>query len=224
MKTFFFSLLLGLMITVPTIAQEVENDFVLEGVHFERCNKSKDWCLVLDSKGKYERMDYPKLKFFINDKLVADTDQLYGIVLENGYSIETNLKEVPEDFELLIVVTALHRNVGGCFVYKTNRIEEREELEKDDFELKKVSLIKEGTQNFIRLDFKPFKEGAYWSYPMFIVEIDGKVVAERGSETYGLVRTELIPTELEELPTHFEAKVRLGMLNSEAKLVLEYKK
>lgn len=74
------------------------------------------------------------------------------------------------------------------------------------------------------MDFKPFREGAFWSYPMFTVEIDGKVIAERCSETYGLVRTELIPTELEELPEHFKVKVTLGMLNSKAKLIIDYKK
>lgn len=130
MRTLFFSLLLGLMITTPIIAQQIEHDFVLEGVHFEKCNKSKDWCLVLDAKGKYERMDYPKLKFFINDKLVADTDQLYGIVLENGYRMETNLKEIPKDFEFLIVVTALHRSNGTCFIYETGKVKRSDKTER----------------------------------------------------------------------------------------------
>jgi hypothetical protein len=127
MKIFFFSLLLGLMITAPTIAQEVESDFgqqvkndlEIKDVRFERCEKSKDWCLVLDTKGKYERMDYPQLRFFINNELVAETAQLYGIVIEDGYYIETNLKEIPKDFELLIVVTTLNRRNGDCIVYQT---------------------------------------------------------------------------------------------------------
>jgi len=130
MRTLFFSLLLGLMITTPIIAQQIENDFSLEGVHFERCKESKDWCLVLDAKGKYERMDYPRLKFFINDKLVADTDQLYGVVLEDGYRIETNLKKKPEDFECLIVVTALHRSNGNCFIYETGMVKRSEKTER----------------------------------------------------------------------------------------------
>jgi hypothetical protein len=130
MRALFFSLLLGLMIATPIIAQQVENDFVLEGVHFEKCNKSKDWCLVLDAKGKYERMDYPKLKFFINNKLVANTDQLYGVVLENGYTMETNLKEIPKDFEFLIVVTAMNRSHGDCFIYETGKVKRSDKAER----------------------------------------------------------------------------------------------
>lgn len=130
MRILFFSLLLGLMITTPIIAQQAENDFSLEGVHFEKCKKSKNWCLVLDAKGKYERMDYPRLKFFINDKLVADTDQLYGMILEDGYRIETNLKEIPKDFECLIVVTALHRSNGDSFIYETGMVKRFEKNER----------------------------------------------------------------------------------------------
>lgn len=122
MRTLFFSLFLGLMIATPIVAQQAENDFELEAVHFEKCKTSKGWCLVLKTKGKYERMDYPKLKFFINDELVANTDQLYGVVLEDGYKIETNLKTIPKNFECLIVVTTLNRSNGDCFIYKSKEV------------------------------------------------------------------------------------------------------
>lgn len=127
MRIFLFSLFLGLMTTAPSIAQEIDNSVVVKNtlkikdVRFERCGEFKDWCLILDTKGEYERMDYPQLRFFINNELVAETPQLYGIVIEDGYNIETNLKEVPEDFELLIVVTNLNYNNGDCLTYRTRR-------------------------------------------------------------------------------------------------------
>jgi hypothetical protein len=75
-------------------------------------------------------MDYPKLKFFINNKLVANTDQLYGVVLENGYTMETNLKEIPKDFEFLIVVTAMNRSHGDCFIYETGKFKRSDKAER----------------------------------------------------------------------------------------------
>lgn len=74
------------------------------------------------------------------------------------------------------------------------------------------------------MDFEPFEKDVFWSYPLFTVEIDGKVVAERDLETYGLVDVELIPTKLNKLPNNFKAKVTLGIHNSIAKVYLEYKK
>ena len=56
-------------------------------------------------------------------------------------------------------MTALHRSNGDCFTYQTVKANELEKSKENDFELKKVSLIKEGTKKFIRLDFKPFLEG-----------------------------------------------------------------
>lgn len=125
MRILLFSLFLGLMTTAPSIAQEIDNSVVVKNtleikdVRFERCEKSQDWCLVLDTKGIYERMDYPQLRFFINNELVAETPQLYGVVIEDGYNLETNLKEIPKDFELLIVVTNLNYSNGDCLTYRT---------------------------------------------------------------------------------------------------------
>jgi hypothetical protein len=224
MRTLFFSLLVGLITTASVAAQEIKSDFELEGVHFEKCKTSKNWCLVLDAKGVYERMDYPKLKFFINDKLVADTDQLYGIVLDNGYTIETDLKEVPEDFEFLIVVTAMNRSKGDCFIFQSEERKKPKEVEEEYFDLETVSLMGEEGKKFIRLNFKPFtKDDFYWAYPLFKVEIDGKVVAERDLQTYGMTQVELIPTKLKELPKHFKMKVTIGMHNSKQQTIVEYK-
>lgn len=125
MRILLLSLFLGLVTTAPSIAQEIDNSAVVKNtleikdVRFERCEKSKDWCLVLDTKGIYERMDYPQLRFFINNKLVAETPQLYGVVIEDGYNLETNLKKIPEEFELLIVITNLNYNNGDCLTYRT---------------------------------------------------------------------------------------------------------
>jgi hypothetical protein len=66
------------------------------------------------------------------------------------------------------------------------------------------------------------KNDFYWAYPIFKVEIDGKVVAERDLQSYGMRRMELIPTKLEKLPKHFKMKVTIGIHNSKQETIVEY--
>lgn len=223
MKSAIISFLLGFVLTMPLKAQDVINTFKLEGVELKECKNGEGKCLVLKGKGKYERMDYPRLKIFINNQLVADTGPLYGITIGDGYSISTNLKKLSDVFECLVVVTAMHHSEGDLFVHEHRINEKNWQLLEGSIELEKVSFLKEGDKKFIRLDFKPFLTNVYWSYPVFRIEMNGKVIAERGMESYTLVNIELVPTELDALPENFELKVILGKHNNKEELVLKYK-
>ncbi len=130
MKRLMLSLILGIVACIPLQAQKVINDLELKGIHLEKCKAYEGYCLVFEAEGTYSRNDYPQMKIFINDALVAETGWLYGIGLRDGYEIETMLTELPDNFECLVAIQLLHRNKGDLFTYTHRATPHKKETEK----------------------------------------------------------------------------------------------
>lgn len=107
------------LLSAPTMAQSpIINTFILEDVQFTPQKEGDFLNITLKGSGKYERMDYPRLKIFVNDQLAASTGILYGMTIEDGYQLSSTLNEIPEKAEILVVITSLHHQDGAVFSYK----------------------------------------------------------------------------------------------------------
>ena len=85
-----------------TITQaQITNTYSLEDVHFKATPNSEFLTVTLEGKGQYERMDYPRVRIFVNNVLVADSGLMYGVIIDNEYQLKTNLKEAPKDLSLI---------------------------------------------------------------------------------------------------------------------------
>ena len=81
-------------------------------------------------------------------------------------------------------------------------------ITKHHLTLKKIEVVHKDGKNFLKLTIDiPNFEKDFVPYPLFRVVSAGKVIAERGLETYGLTPVELIATDLESLPKDFACKV-----------------
>lgn len=119
MKTLLSLLLATFLLSVSVMAQSpIINTFILEDVQFTPQKEGDFLNITLKGSGKYERMDYPRLKIFVNDQLAASTGILYGMIIEDGYQLSSTLKEIPEKAEILVVITSLHHQDGAVFSYK----------------------------------------------------------------------------------------------------------
>jgi len=84
------------------------------------------------------------------------------------------------------------------------------------FEVTNIELITQDDKKFLKITIlDKQKDLGLYSYPLFKIVSGGKVIAERGLSTYGLVETELVPTKLKKLPSNFECTVFLTMHGSE---------
>lgn len=119
MKTSLLIALISLLCGTITQAQ-VTNSYTLENVRFKSTPDSEFLTIELEGKGKYERMDYPRIRIFVNNALIADTDLLYGVVIDKQYTLLTSLKEAPQKFECLFVITNIHQQDSHAFAFKNN--------------------------------------------------------------------------------------------------------
>ena len=82
------------------------------------------------------------------------------------------------------------------------------QITKHHLTLKKIEVVHEDGKKFLKLTIDiPNSEKDFVPYPLIRVVSGGKVIAERGLETYALTHIELIPTDLESLPKNFACKV-----------------
>ena len=117
MRTSILIIIISLLCYTITQAQII-NTYTLENVHFEPTPNSEFLTVILKGKGKYERMDYPRIRIFVNNALVADSDLMYGVIMDNKYQLTTNLKEAPKNFECLVVITNIHQQNSDLFAFK----------------------------------------------------------------------------------------------------------
>ncbi|MGH1339355.1 MAG: hypothetical protein ACRBFS_24765 [Aureispira sp.] len=241
MRTILFIGILSLLLNAPIIAQRfIKNTFVLENVRFKPSNNDGLQYIILEGKGIYERMDYPRVKIFINNELIADSRQLYGITIKNGHQFITTLKKVPKKFECLVVITTINHSDGHSFSFHTRKAPAVKEekassspvpskrnpktkIAEVPCTVKEIVWMEEANQKFLRVNFTPSEEVFGWTYPILTVEINGKIVAQRGLSAYHLTEAEFLPTDLAQLPKHFKATVTVARYNAKEKVVLHYK-
>jgi hypothetical protein len=83
-------------------------------------------------------------------------------------------------------------------------------IAKHRLKIKKIEAVREEGKKFLKLTIDiPDQEKDFVPYPLIRVVSAGKVIAERGLDTFSLVYVELIPTDLESLPQNFACTVTI---------------
>lgn len=186
------------------IAQD--NDYKITHLHLEKSMQGTT--LILEGEGTFEAVTYPDLYIYINDKQVNLVKELFVVDFDKPSSQRflVNIDKLPEEFTAKFVVKTNDPTTKPIVLL----YEQKATPSQSVYTINNISLIKKGDQKFLKIDFAPFPEEVYWSYPLFKIELEGQLIAERGLSTYALVETELIPTTISELPKASECKVILS--------------
>jgi hypothetical protein len=127
MKTNILIVIISLLCYTITQAQ-ITNTYSLENVRFKATPGSEFLTIVLEGKGKYERMDYPRTRIFINNALIVDTGRGYGVIMDEKHEMLTTLKEAPTTFECFVIITNMKNHNGDVFSFES-RPPEKEKKE-----------------------------------------------------------------------------------------------
>lgn len=211
---FIFCLFLS---TTSIIAQE--HDYKITHLYLEKGVQGTT--LILEGEGTFEAVVYPDLFIYINDKQINLVTDLFIVDFDKPASQRflVNIDELPEEFTARFVVKTKDPKTKPVVLF----YEQKATIPQPVYTINNISLIKKGDQKFLKIEFAPFPDEAYWSYPLFKVELDGQLIAKRGLSTYALVETELIPTTINELPKASECKVILSQHGSDHVSKLSYR-
>ncbi|MGH1339246.1 MAG: hypothetical protein ACRBFS_24220 [Aureispira sp.] len=187
--------------TTYVLAQE--QDYRITHLHLEKSVQGT--VLILEGEGAFEAVVYPDLYIYINDKQVNLVTELVIVDFDKPASqrFTVNIDELPEEFTAKFVLKTKDLKAEPIVLL----YEQKATPPQAAYTIKNISLIKKGDQRFLKIEFDPFSNAVHWSYPLFKVELDGQLIAERGLSTYALVETELIPTTINKLPKAFECNV-----------------
>jgi len=151
-------------------------------------------------------ISYPKVTAEIDGKVVAEGDIRY--LLMQSELLQTDLNDLPVGKTIIIKISILHHE---------DEVVEMEYTVPDTkntrFIVEYIEHITVDNKHFLKLTINDTKEGGILSYPAIKVVMDGKVIAQRSATTYGLVKTELVPTELTKLPASYSCTVHLAKMN-----------
>ncbi|MFK7797768.1 MAG: hypothetical protein AB8E82_09950 [Aureispira sp.] len=176
--------------------------------------------LILEGEGTFEEVIYPDLYIYINDQQVNHQVELFVVDFDKPSSqrFSVNIEELPKEFTTKFVVKTKDTKAEPIVLL----YEHQATPPKAVYTINNINLIKKANKKFLKIEFATISPDDFWSYPSFKVEMNGKLIAERETTTYGLVEIELIPTEIEQLPKDFKCKVTLGQLGNDINTTIYY--
>lgn len=195
-------------------------DFEITGVRLIKDCTEGASCLILEAKGRFKHVSYPTIKVEMNGKDISPENNgaFYGLDWMDNSRLLVLLDELPKEIDLKITVGSAFNEEAPLVVFTYKN------ATKGPTGISSIELKEIGGERILEFAFDGMKEEDFWSYPTYKVEIDGKVVGEKGLSTYGLFKgmKGMVSTKLKKLPKHFKAKIYLGSHGSEENRVFEY--
>ncbi|BDS14066.1 hypothetical protein [Aureispira anguillae] len=199
--------------------QEIANGLEIEQIRL--ITENQDHYLEVIFSGSeqsfFERsFPYPKIQIELEDGTRLKTEITY--MLLKTVLVKTKLQQLPKDFNCKVHLNTLH-NTEPDLVFSYTSMP----VGKNQFEVTNIDLLRQNGQNFLALTIKDHNpKGQIYPYPIFRIESNQKLIAERDFSTTELVELELIPTTLKQLPKDFSCTIYLDSFGDMGSLSYQF--